>query len=99
MATRGRKPGTPKTGGRKKGTPNKVTRDVRLALSESFEKLGGVKWLVWLAHVEPKAYATLLAKLLPSQVTGPDGAPLQAITVNATPAQLRAAVEAALDKV
>lgn len=25
----GRKPGTPRTGGRKKGTPNKVTADVR----------------------------------------------------------------------
>ncbi len=31
----GRKPGTPKTGGRKKGTPNKATADVK-ALAQQY---------------------------------------------------------------
>lgn len=36
MAKRGRKPGTPKTGGRKAGTPNKQTQSFR----ESLDSLG-----------------------------------------------------------
>lgn len=35
MAKRGRKPGTPKTGGRQKGTPNKANADLR-ALAQQY---------------------------------------------------------------
>lgn len=42
----GRKPGTPKTGGRQKGTPNKLTADVKAMILEALDKAGGVKYLV-----------------------------------------------------
>ena len=54
--------------GRRKGVPNKTTANLKAALEESFDELGGVRWLVELAKSEPRAYAALLAKLLPSQV-------------------------------
>lgn len=55
--------------GRPAGIPNKTTRALKQALEESFEQLGGVEWLVELAKSEPRAYSSLLAKLLPSQMT------------------------------
>ena len=54
--------------GRPAGIPNKTTRALKQALEESFEQLGGTRWLVELAKSEPRAYASLLAKLLPSQL-------------------------------
>ena len=41
MAKRGRKPGTPKTGGRKAGTPNKATLELKTWADEFF---GGPKY-------------------------------------------------------
>lgn len=37
MLKPGKKPGTPKSGGRKKGTPNKVTKDIRSRIAEFIE--------------------------------------------------------------
>ena len=54
--------------GRPKGSPNKVTAILKAAVVESFEKLGGVDYLVWLGSEHPRAYATLLAKCIPSQL-------------------------------
>ncbi|MGK9450774.1 hypothetical protein ACSSZE_05820 [Acidithiobacillus caldus] len=54
--------------GRPPGAANRTTRALKQALEESFERLGGVEWLVQLAATEPKAYAGLLAKLLPTQI-------------------------------
>lgn len=42
----GRKPGTPKTGGRQKGTPNRLTSDVKAMILEALDKAGGVSYLV-----------------------------------------------------
>jgi len=71
----GRKPGTPKTGGRKKGTPNKATRDIRKAVLEAFEKGGGPEWLRKQMEENPVAFMNLLGKILPTQITGAgDGA-------------------------
>jgi len=62
-----RKP--PRAGmGRPPGAVNRTTATLKAALEASFTELGGVRWLVELAKSEPKAYASLLAKLLPSQV-------------------------------
>ena len=62
-----RKP--PRAGmGRPPGAVNKTTANLKAALEESFTELGGTRWLVELGKTEPKAYASLLAKLLPSQV-------------------------------
>ena len=58
----GRKKGTPRTGGRKKGVPNKITADVRAALSLVIQgnmtkfarKLGQIK--------DPKQFCELFLK-------------------------------------
>ena len=42
----GRKPGTPKTGGRQKGNTNKVTALVKDAIAAAADRLGGVDRLV-----------------------------------------------------
>jgi len=55
--------------GRPPGAVNKTTRALKEALEASFDELGGVRWLVELGRSEPRAYASLLAKLLPSQVS------------------------------
>ena len=65
---RGRKKGTPKTGGRKKGTPNHITTQVRNAIIEAFERAGGVDYLKRVADEEPKVFLQLLGKVLPKQV-------------------------------
>lgn len=58
-----------KFGGRVKGTPNKCTVLVKDALALSFTMVGAADYLVKLAQDEPKAYAMLLAKLIPSEIT------------------------------
>lgn len=72
---RGSKPGE-RRGGRQKGTPNKLTTTVRQAIIESFNELGGKDWLKKLAKSDRKTYATLLGKAMPTEVSGPDGAPI-----------------------
>lgn len=77
---RGRKKGTPKTGGRKAGTPNKQTallKDIILeALDKAGGKAGGVAYLVKQAKENPTAFLTLLGRVLPTQVSGPGDKPL-----------------------
>ena len=60
-------PGTP-GGGRKKGTLNRTTKVLREAILESFDKVGGVKYLVKMASQEPRSYMALLAKVLPAKI-------------------------------
>lgn len=55
--------------GRKKGVPNKLTRDVKAAIEAAFDKVGGVEYLVRQAEQNPQAFLTLLAKVLPKDVT------------------------------
>ena len=69
MAGRGSKPGE-RRGGRKKGVPNKITRDLREALLQSFNEAGGVKYLVRLSKKSPSAYTTLLGKIIPTEIKG-----------------------------
>ena len=77
---RGRKPGTPKTGGRLKGTPNKVTALAKDAIAVAAERLGGIDRLVEWARADPANervfWGTIYTKLLPLQVSGDPGAPL-----------------------
>ncbi|WP_156781997.1 hypothetical protein [Acidihalobacter aeolianus] len=62
-----RKP--PRAGmGRPKGTQNLITRTLKEALEESFNRLGGVEWLLKLAETDPGTYARLLIKLLPTKI-------------------------------
>lgn len=57
-----------KTGGRKKGTPNKKTREVKEAIAQCFEEMGGVKSLkVWAESNPDTFYGQVWPKLLPIQ--------------------------------
>lgn len=66
----GRKPGTPKTGGRKKGTPNKLTADVKAMILEALDQAGGVAYLLAQARDNPNAFLTLVGKVLPMTLAG-----------------------------
>lgn len=81
MPVVGRPKGMPKTGGRQKGTPNKATVGAKDAIAMAAEKLGGTDRLVAWAQEDPLNervfWGTIYPKLLPLQVSGPDGGPIQ----------------------
>ncbi len=65
-----------KTGGRKKGSPNKVTRELREAVLNTFEMVGGEEYLANVARNDPRTFCALLGRVLPTQVqaqVSPDG--------------------------
>ena len=74
-----------KTGGRQKGTPNKITRDIREAVLQSFEIVGGAQYLAEQARLNPTAYLSLVGKVLPMQVTGEGGGPVSIQIVTGVP--------------
>lgn len=67
----------PVSPGRPKGVQNKLTKEVKTMILEALHKAGGVKYLTEQAKVNPKAFLTLLGKVMPMQVTGENGGPLQ----------------------
>ena len=80
-------PRTPKgvrLGGRQKGTPNKRTVNVKAALEEAFERMGGVDALLkWGQQDENRTeFYKLWIKVMPAQVqhSGPTGGPIQVET-------------------
>jgi len=77
MALVGRKPGTPKTGGRVAGVPNKFNRDIKEMIIGALHEVGGVHYLARQAEANPGPFLALVGKVLPLQVTGKDGVPLQ----------------------
>lgn len=54
--------------GRRKGSKNKTTVLLKEAIEESFANVGGAEYLTQMALLEPKAYLTLLAKILPAKI-------------------------------
>lgn len=78
-----------KTGGREAGTPNKVTRALKEAILDAAELAGGeasegnpgglTGYLQTLATGNPQAFAGLLGKVLPLQITGDPANPLHTI--------------------
>lgn len=76
--------GRPKTGGRKKGTPNKTTRAAKDAIAYAAEGLGGADRLIAWAKEAPENervfWGTIYPKLLPLQVSGPDGGAIETVT-------------------
>lgn len=72
-----------KFGGRKKGTPNKTTAEVKKALCEAFEKLGGVPALVEWGKENQTEFYKLWVKLIPVQQNVPaDATPVKIEIVN-----------------
>lgn len=62
--------------GRKPGVQNKLTKDVKEAIAQAFDKVGGTKYLIRQANENPKAFMALLGKLIPTQLTGEGDEPL-----------------------
>ncbi len=59
----------PKRGpGRPKGVPNKITKDIRGAIREAFDKAGGVDYLVSVAKSKPEVFCGLIGKVLPTDI-------------------------------
>jgi hypothetical protein len=59
-----------KTGGRVAGTPNKATKAIKDAITEAFDKAGGVEYLVKLAQDDPRTFCGLVGRVIPLQVDG-----------------------------
>ncbi len=58
----------PKGAGRAKGTPNQNTTDLKRMILTALTNAGGVAYLTRTAKKDPKAFLTLVAKVLPSQI-------------------------------
>ena len=75
--------------GRKKGSVNKTTALLKEAVlsaatetgSDGAGKDGLMGYCAFLARTEPKAFAGLLGRILPLQVTGEDGGPVRVTQV------------------
>lgn len=69
--------------GRPKGVPNKNTALLKDAILKAAEQAGGkaglVGYLTTQASENPAAFMTLLGKVLPMQVAGDGGGPIQII--------------------
>lgn len=81
---KGSRPGE-RRGGRKPGVPNKMTADLRAAIENAFHEVGGQKYLVRVANEDPKTFCALLGKVLPLQVTGANGSPIQFVIETGVP--------------
>lgn len=55
--------------GRKAGVPNRVTANVKQMILGALDDLGGQQWLVESAKQDPKAFMSLLARILPSEIS------------------------------
>lgn len=66
-----------KTGGRKAGTPNKLSGVAKDNIAAVFNRLGGTEAMAVWASENPTAFYNLYAKLLPHEVTGEDGGPVE----------------------
>jgi hypothetical protein len=72
----GRPKGYPRSGGRKKGAPNHNTTALKEMVLAALHEQGGVKYLTNLAETNSGAFASLLGRILPMQITGEDGGAL-----------------------
>ena len=87
--------GKSKTGGRSRGTPNEVATDVKRALFEALDRLGGVDYLVKLGNKRPEVFAQLLGRVIPRQVeVDVNDADARIQALNEGRARARAAIEA-----
>jgi len=71
----------PANAGRKKGTANRATAEVKAALVETFDRLGGVDFLATWAKDNPGEFLKLWVKLLPTEVRNADGEPFKVARV------------------
>lgn len=77
---RGSKPGE-RRGGRKAGSPNKLSTAVKDAIVRAFNEAGGHKYLKTIAATHPAVFCQLVGKIIPLEVTGANGGPIQYVPV------------------
>lgn len=70
-----------KTGGRRKGSTNKTTASAKEALTLAFVGVGGVPDLIEWAKANRTEFYKLWGKLLPHEVTGPNGGAIEVTQV------------------
>ncbi len=70
QASTGKRPPPNAGKGRKKGVPNRLTKTLKQAIEAAFHEVGGEQWLVQLAESDPKTFASLLGRLIPSEING-----------------------------
>ena len=63
--------------GRAAGTPNKTTVKVKEAILKAFDQVGGHQYLIGIALTDPRTFCTLVGRVLPSELSGPDGSPIE----------------------
>ncbi|OFC61023.1 hypothetical protein BAE30_06300 [Acidithiobacillus caldus] len=54
--------------GRKKGVPNRLTASVKQMILGALDDLGGQAWLTEQARADPRAFMSLLGRILPSEI-------------------------------
>ncbi len=59
--------------GRPKGSLDKGNRLIRDMIASALDRVGGVDYLARIAESHPQAFASLVGKMMPLQVTGSDG--------------------------
>jgi hypothetical protein len=62
--------------GRPKGIPNKTTQAIKDMITAALDEAGGISYLVRQAEENPKAFLSLVGRVVPMQVTGDGGGPL-----------------------
>lgn len=67
--------------GRPLGSQGLHTVKLRDAIDKAFHKVGGVSYLVRVAEAKPETFCALLARTMPTQVSGPDGGPVRVVEV------------------
>lgn len=74
-------------GGSRKGVPNKVTRELKEMILAALDKAGGVEYLAVCARNQKTApaFLALLGRVLPMQVTGEGGGPVQIARIELVP--------------
>ena len=63
--------------GRPKGSKNKATQAIKDMVLGALEAKGGQEYMERQADENPNAFMSLVAKILPTQVTGDDAGPVQ----------------------
>lgn len=66
--------------GRPKGSLDKGNALIREMVADALNKAGGVDYLARQANEKPAAFLALLGKVLPVQITGAGGGPVETIT-------------------
>lgn len=79
LETAGRKLPPAAGRGRKKGELNKNTKAVKDMITAALDKAGGIDYLVKQASENPKAFLSLVGRVIPVQVTGEGGGALTVV--------------------